>query len=62
MLNWKNVISLVISEGVVQKITCADGVLWEKPVPWEPPVQIGDVLILTQVYSAGQTGSVVSII
>ena len=58
MINLDNVSSLKIDGQEVTELAINGVTVWGA---WEDPVQIGDVLIVTQVYSAVQNGDILEV-
>ena len=58
MINLDNVSSLKIDGQEVVSLDINGITVWGA---WEDPVQIGDVLIVTQVYSAVQNGDILEV-
>ena len=58
MINLDNVSSLQIGGQAVTELAINGVTVWGA---WEDPVQIGDVLIVTQVYSAVQNGDILEV-
>ena len=58
MINLDNVSSLQIDGQAVTELAINGVTVWGA---WEDPVQIGDVLIVTQVYSAVQNGDILEV-
>ena len=58
MINLDNVSSLQIDGQAVTELAINGVPVWGA---WEDPVQIGDILIVTQVYSAVQNGDILEV-
>ena len=58
MINLDNVQALQIDGQAVTELAINGVTVWGA---WEDPVQIGDVLIVTQVYSAVQNGDILEV-